>query len=114
MDPQTEMILQMLSAVRSDMAAGFTGVHERLDALNGRTRKNSEAIAVLDERTANMTCVEHSERFKSLEKTVELIELSGARPTRAQQAKQIAITGGSVAALLAIIEGMVKWIQRAQ
>jgi hypothetical protein len=30
--------------------AGFGGMNDRLDDLNGRTRKNSEAISVLDER----------------------------------------------------------------
>lgn len=30
---------------------GFGGVHERLDALNGRTRANEVAVAVLQDRS---------------------------------------------------------------
>lgn len=33
------------------MAQGFTGIHDRLDMLNGRTRLNENAIAVLQERS---------------------------------------------------------------
>lgn len=39
---------------------GFGGVHGRLDELNGRTRRNSEAIAVIDTRIGNLETEEGS------------------------------------------------------
>lgn len=36
--------------LESRLNDGFTGVHDRLDELNGRTRKNSEAVVALDMR----------------------------------------------------------------
>lgn len=41
------------------MQAGFSGVHERLDALNGRTRKNSEDIVQLRERVRGIAPKSH-------------------------------------------------------
>ena len=33
------------------MREGFKGINDRLDALNGRTRKNENAIAILEDRS---------------------------------------------------------------
>ncbi len=38
-------------SIRDDMRAGFDGINDRLDKLNGRTRKTEEGLARLDERT---------------------------------------------------------------
>lgn len=43
-------LLEMLREVRTDLREGFDGVHDRLDALNGRTRQNEQDIAVLRDR----------------------------------------------------------------
>jgi len=108
MDPQTEMILREISTLRADMHAGFTQVHGRLDAINGTGRRNSEAIAVLQERTDGMVCVEHAERFKAVEKAVERIE-AHEPPSRA---KSRAVSGGAVAGTLALLEGVWQWLAK--
>lgn len=58
-----------LRASDVERQAGFTGVHERLDELNGRTRKNSEALVALDGQVANVQargCGQIAEHQKTL------------------------------------------------
>ena len=108
MDPQTEMILREISTLRADMKDGFGGINDRLDALNGRTRRNTEAIVGLETRTENMVCVEHAERFRAIEKAVEKIE-AHEPPSRA---KSLAISGGAVAGAVALLEGVWHWVTK--
>ena len=39
-----------VSGLRQDLHEGFKGIHDRLDALNGRVRTQGESIAVLTQR----------------------------------------------------------------
>ena len=45
-----EDLRDLITDLRSDMRNGFDGVHNRLDILNGRTRKNEEVLARHDVR----------------------------------------------------------------
>lgn len=40
------------------LSEGFAGVHNRLDELNGRTRKNTENLMVLDAKVARLEPIE--------------------------------------------------------
>lgn len=57
----------------SRLDAGFGGINERLDTLNGRTRKNSEDIVVLDQKVlgiATRGCGKYQEHSEALESVV--------------------------------------------
>lgn len=45
-----EYLQQLLSERHDTMMTAITGIHERLDVLNGRTRQNEKHIAVLHDR----------------------------------------------------------------
>jgi hypothetical protein len=122
MDANTELVLKMIADLHTAMDSGFRRVHERLDILNGRTRKAEEAVAVLHERTADMVCVEHAERFRTLDRDAtqlkrdvnriqqDLVKFGG--PIEAKPRKpitQLAITGTAAAAIMAILEGIWQW-----
>jgi hypothetical protein len=56
----------------SRLDAGFDGINERLDTLNGRTRKNSEDLVVLDQKVLHIAArgcgkyAEHKDAIESL------------------------------------------------
>lgn len=122
MDPNTELIMARITDLHTAMDNGFRHVHERLDILNGRTRKAEEGVAVLHERTEDMVCVEHAERFRTVERDTsqlkrdvnrirqDVVKFGGpieAKPRR--PITQIAITGTAAAAVMAILEGVWQW-----
>ena len=122
MDANTELIMARIGDLNTAMDRGFRRVHERLDLLNGRTRKAEEGVAVLHERTADMVCLEHSERFRTVERDAsklkgdvhriqqDLVKVGApieAKPRR--PITQIAITGTAAAAVMAILEGIWQW-----
>ena len=122
MDPATELIMARIADLNAALDSGFRRVHERLDILNGRTRKAEEAVAVLHERTADMVCVEHAERFRTLERDAghlkrdvdlirqDLVTCGGPREAKPRKPiAQIAITGTAAAGLLALLEGIWQW-----
>lgn len=45
-----KQLMDAMKDSRSELTAGIKGVHERLDVLNGRTRKSEEYIGRHDER----------------------------------------------------------------
>jgi hypothetical protein len=105
---------------RSDFAAfqdrlqeqlrdGFSGVNERLDISNGRTRKNEQEIATLQERTSRMACVEHATRTAEIAKSLERIESQGGASSLVSGwsgKKKVAAAGiGSVGALGVLYSG---------
>lgn len=122
MDPNTELIMARFADLNTAMDSGFRRVHERLDILNDRTRKAEEGVAVLNERTADMVCVEHGERFRTVERDAsqlkrdvnrirqDVVKFGGpikAKPRR--PITQIAITGTAAAAVMTILEGIWQW-----
>lgn len=122
MDPNTELIMARIADLNTAMDSGFRRVHERLDILNGRTRKAEEAVAVLHERTADMVCLEHGERFRTAERDAsqlkrdvhrmqqDLVKVGG--PLEGKPRKpitQIAITGTAAAGIVALLEGIWQW-----
>lgn len=122
MDPNTELIMSRIADLSTSMDSGFRRVHERLDILNGRTRKAEEGVAVLHERTAEMVCVEHAERFRTVERDAErlkrdvhrirqdIVKFGGPIEAKARRPiTQIAITGTAAAAVMAILEGIWQW-----
>lgn len=121
-DPNTELIMARIADVNTAVESGFRRVHERLDILNGRTRKAEEAVAVLHERTADMVCVEHAERVRTLDRDAAQLKRDVSRmqqdlvkwggPIDAKPRKpiaQIAITGTAAAGIMAILEGIWQW-----
>ena len=125
MDPQTELLREMIQDLRMAMDTGFTGVHNRLDVLNGRTRKNESSIAVLEERTADMVCVKHGEKFHQLERDAAQLKVDIERleedvrdfmVTPKVEVEQRSfgrwvLTGGAVAGALALLEGIWKYLK---
>lgn len=122
MDANTELIMTRITDLHAAVDSGFRRVHERLDLLNNRTRKAEEGVAVLHERTADMVCLEHSERFRTVERDAsqlkrdvnrirqDVVKFGGpieAKPRR--PITQIAITGTAAAAVMAILEGIWQW-----
>jgi len=122
MDPNTELIMARIADLNTAVDKGFQRVHERLDILNGRTRKAEEAVAVLRERTADMGCVEHAEQLRTLDRAaaeltrnLDLVKQDVARygaPLEGKPRKpitQIAITGTAAAGIVALLEGIWQW-----
>lgn len=122
MDPNTELIMARIADLNTAVDKGFQRVHERLDILNGRTRKAEEAVAVLRERTGDMGCVEHAEQLRTLDRVageltrnLHRVEQDVARyggPPEARSRKpitQIAITGTAAAGIVALLEGIWQW-----
>jgi hypothetical protein len=101
---EAELILRAIDKLSSDTSESFKAIREHLAELNGRTRKNSEAIAVLDERTADMVCAEHSATFRALESSVRELRDAG-RPSRVSAA----VTSGGVAGLMIVLQGVYQW-----
>ncbi len=44
-------LTEYIRVVRADLQTGFTSINDRLDKLNGRTRENEKAIAILLDRS---------------------------------------------------------------
>ena len=86
---------------RTEFREGLAGVHERLDVVNGRTRKSEVAIAQLEERSQSNVCTAHGERLKAVETRLDSLP--------ADRRKTLAITGAGVTAILAIAEGVYTW-----
>jgi hypothetical protein len=66
----------------SRLDAGFDGINERLDTLNGRTRKNSEDLVVLDQKVLHIAargCGKYGEH-KDVIEAIAARDPSVARP----------------------------------
>ena len=79
--------------------SGFDGMNHRLDELNGRTRRNSEAIIALDSRVEN---IRHSgcARLASHQKARAL---GAAAPTSWHKDKRIWFGVGGGASVIAVL-----------
>lgn len=65
--------------VRELITTGFKGVHHRQDIANGRTGKNEQDIATLEERAT---------RIEDIQSTIERIERDGCASSKACPVKQ--------------------------
>lgn len=45
------VLVRELEEIRDSLRDGFRGVHDRLDAVNGRLRDNESAVCVLEDRS---------------------------------------------------------------
>jgi hypothetical protein len=125
MDPNTELVLSMMADLRAQMAAGFLGVNARLDVINGRTRRNEESVATLNERTGEMECVSHGERMAALARDAEQLKIDvehlqddvarcgGVALQPERPYGKWALTGGAVAGGLALLDGIWQWLHKA-
>ena len=122
MNGDTELILAVIAEMRLHMTDNFTQVNNRLDVLNHRTGKAEVAVGILESRTDEMVCIAHTERFKSLERDAEALKTDvatlqthlaecSASPASKSKLVKWSVTGGAIAGLLAILEGIWAWLK---
>jgi hypothetical protein len=122
MNGDTELILAVIAEVRLHVTEGFGQVNSRLDILNGRTGRAEVSVGVLESRTREMVCVEHTERFKVLEHDADHLKTDVATlqthlaecatpPASKSTLVKWSVTTGAVAGLLAILEGVWAWFK---
>jgi hypothetical protein len=98
----------------SRLDAGFDGINERLDTLNGRTRKNSEDIVALDQKVLHVAtrgCAKYGEHKDAIEAIVaKEVVTSGGFKDWHPVAKVGAGAGGFaiIAAMMEIINRMLQ------
>jgi hypothetical protein len=99
---------QWQAELRRQMFEGFQGTHTRLDDINGRGRKNSEAIAVLESEVRNLTdhgCAQYDEHRKVLtEVVVPSLEKRSTPWSEWHPAAKVGAAGGGFAVLAALME----------
>lgn len=91
------------------MTAGFTGVHQRLDVLNGRVGKGEVAIGETCVRLTNL----ERETFRAPGRRVERDEQPGSGVTR-RDVQMVAIGGGGIVACWKFVEFIVQLLGRIQ
>jgi len=122
MDGSTELILAVIAEHRLHMTEGFRQVNDRLDILNGRTRRAEASVAVLEDRTEAMVCGVHGERFETLAQDANHLRADvetlkghlleyGRSPAERSAVVKWSVTAGAVAGALAILEGIWAWIK---
>jgi ABC-type transporter Mla subunit MlaD len=86
------VLVRELEQIRDSLRDGFSGVHERLDTINGRLRQTESAVCVLEDR---------SDRT---ERALSNVPDTAVRWTskRAAQIGGVGVVGGG--ALVALIE----------
>ena len=94
-----DLILRAIDALASETRLGIRGIHERLDALNGRTRKTENAIAVLEERTSGMVCAEHAATFAHLKEKIDAV----ASPSSGVDWRNGKVVAGGVVGLSGVL-----------
>lgn len=81
---------------------GFDGLNERLDALNGRTRKNEVAVGELrvSTRTLENTSFDREERLRVVEQRTAVSDALLKRESRKQGLKWGSIASAAMVALI--------------
>ena len=102
------LVLKLLDNMQSTMETGFEAVNTRLDKLNGRVATSESSIATLDERTSKMVCLTHASLLGQLETDVKALKDAPVK----SHAKTSALTGASVAVVLALADGIWMWLSK--
>lgn len=84
-----EDLREAMRDMTAEMSRGFTGVHDRLDELNGRTRKAENVIAV------------HEDRWKRLDRATHVTPPQGLPREDSKDWKPLAKIGALLGGLLA-------------
>ena len=92
--------------LESRLSMGFGQINARLDELNGRTRKNSEGLGVLDARVSSIQEQGCAQIHAHRELVTEASALAAPAPSRKRDA---AMAGGG-AGLFVIFDLILKWV----